>query len=80
MNLVLTINEYTKYQYNSKHVALAIYGKEDMRLIMEQVNECVLCSRAIRENICDWKGKMEGNDYLQADVLMWGSDVVNMMI
>ena len=35
-----------------------------------------LCSRAIREQICDWKGMMENNDCWQADVWIWSTGMV----
>ena len=33
-----------------------------------------ICSRAIREQICDWKERMEDND--QADLWMWSTGMV----
>ena len=37
---------------------------------------CEISSRAIKEQICDWKGRMEDNDSYQAGVWLWSTGMV----
>ena len=72
------IGEVEEYEYLGITVEVGTHGGfRSMGDRMKQTNgNGEICSRAIREHICDWKGRMEDNDCYQSYVCMWSTGMV----